>query len=76
MIELRLHRDLYRGAAVDEALKVYGSYATFERVDADAGRLDHWTVRITGATPARERRVAGELANYALGLTVGARVQS
>jgi len=27
-------------------------------------------VRVTGKSPARERRVAGELGNYALGLTI------
>jgi len=66
--ELRLHRTLYRGTAVDEAIKVYGSYATLEQ--AEEG--DHWVVRVSGTSPARERRVARELANTALGLTVAA----
>ena len=66
MKELRLHRDVYRGTAVDEAIKVFASYATFEL----ASDASHWTVRIAGKSPARERGVAGELANYALGLTI------
>lgn len=68
MTELRLHRTLYRGTAVDAALQVYGSYATFERVEDG----DYWVVRVSSSAPARERRVARELANYALGLTVPA----
>jgi hypothetical protein len=62
-----MHRDLYRGVAVEEAVKVYGSYATLERVEVD----NHWAVRVTGSSPERERQIAGELANFALGLTVG-----
>jgi hypothetical protein len=63
---LRLHRELYARHAVDEAIRVFAPHATLERRD-DAS---HWTVQITAATPERERRVAGELGNYALGLTV------
>jgi hypothetical protein len=69
--ELRLHRTLYLGTAVDEAIKVYGAYATFEQQEQD----DHWVVRVSSTSPARERRVARELANYALGLTVAAHGQ-
>ena len=66
MIELRLHREIYRGTAVDEAVKVFAGYASFELVEEP----EHWVVRVTGKSPARERRVAGELGNYALGLTI------
>jgi hypothetical protein len=66
---LRLHRELYDGAAVDAALKVYAPHATFERAEEPS----HWVVSITARSPERERRVAGELANYALGLTVKGR---
>lgn len=69
MTELRLRRNLYRGPAVDEAIAVYRAYATFERVEDD----DYWAVRVVGASAERERRIAGELANFALGLTVGTR---
>ena len=68
MTELRFHRTLYRGASVDEAIKVYGSYATLEQLEEG----DHWIVRVSSTSPARERRIARELANYALGLTVAA----
>ena len=66
MKELRFHRELYRGESVDEALKIFDRFATFERAEED----DYWVVRIEGGSPARERRVADELANYALGLTI------
>jgi hypothetical protein len=69
MTELRLHRDLYAAAAVDEAVALYARYGSFERVDT----ASHWIVRVTAAGAARERRVAGELGNYALGLTVKGR---
>jgi hypothetical protein len=72
VIELQLHRDVYRGEAVDEAMKTYGSFATIERVEPAPG-VDYWTVRVTAASPARERKVAGEVANCALGLTVTTR---
>ena len=68
MTELRFHRTLYRGTSVDEAIKVYGSYATLEQVEEG----DHWVVRVSSTSPARECRIARELANYALGLTVAA----
>jgi hypothetical protein len=67
--ELRFHRGIYRGTAVDEAVKVFASYATFDLAE----ETDHWVVRVRGANANRERRVAGELANYALGLTIKAR---
>ena len=68
MTELRFHRTLYRGTSVDEAIKVYASYATLEQLEEG----DHWVVRVSSTSPARERRIARELANYALGLTVAA----
>ncbi len=70
MIELRFHRELYRGEAVDQAAKTLGPYATLELVEEPT----HWVVRVTGSSPAREKRVARELGNHALGLTVRARL--
>jgi hypothetical protein len=64
--ELRFHKRVYAGTAVDEAVKVFGPYATF----ALREEPEHWIVALTAADPKRERRVAGELGNYALGLTV------
>lgn len=66
MIELRFHREVYRGEAVDEAIKVYQRFATFERAEEE----DRWVVRITANRPEREKRIAAELGNYALGLTI------
>jgi hypothetical protein len=64
MIELRFHRDLYRGESIDEAVKLFGSVARFELAEEPA----HWIVRV--AADANEKTVANELANYALGLTL------
>ena len=69
MIELRFHRELYDGKAVDEALKIFAAHAQFEQAEEPT----HWIVRLTGRDAAREKRIAGEFANYALGLTIGSR---
>ena len=46
------------------AMSWFDGFATFEReIDGE-----HFVVRVNGATD--ERRLAGELANFALGLTV------
>ena len=66
MIELRFHRELYDGKAIDEALKTFANYATFEQAE----ETTHWIVRISGKDAARERRIANELGNFALGLTI------
>jgi hypothetical protein len=67
MIELRFHRDLYPGEAVDAAAKALAPYATaIDRAEEPA----HWVLRVTASTPERERRVAGEIANRTLGITV------
>jgi hypothetical protein len=64
MRELRFHRSIYAGEAIDAALQRFEGFATFEReIDGE-----HFVVRVNGA--ADERRLAGELANFALGLTV------
>lgn len=66
MREVRFHRELYRGELVDQAIKVYERYASIERAEDGS----YWVARIGASSPERERRVADELANYALGLTV------
>ena len=66
MIALRFHRDLYAGVAVDEAVKAYARFAQFELEEAPG----EWVVKITARTPEREKKVALELGNMALGLTV------
>lgn len=69
MTELRFHRDLYAGAAIDEAVKTYARFATFELAEEAA----YWVVRVTATSDARANRVARELANFALGTTIRAR---
>lgn len=66
MTELRFHRELYTGNAIDEALKLYARFGTFEQAE----EAEHWVVRVSAATEDRARKVARELANYALGLTI------
>jgi hypothetical protein len=62
---LRLHRDLYGASAVDEAFAVYAPHGELARKDEPS----HWVVEVTARSPERERRIAGQLGNYALGLT-------
>ena len=69
MIELRLHTEIYGEPGIDTAVDRYRAYATLERLEEPGYRV----VRVTASSPSRERRVAGELANCALGLTVAAK---
>lgn len=66
MTELRFHRAVYAGTAVDEAVKRFAPFATFELAEEP----DHWVVRLDGPGQARETQIAGELGNYALGTTI------
>jgi len=66
MKELRFHRDLYPGESVDAACRTFEPWARIEQEASPSC----WVVRISARSPAAERRVAGELANFALGLTV------
>jgi hypothetical protein len=68
MTELRFHRSLYEGVAVDEAAKLYAPHAEIVLTE----EADYWVVRIAGRSDDQERRVAGELANYSLGLSAAA----
>jgi hypothetical protein len=63
---IRFHRELYPGNVLDEALKLYQPFAAIRRSE----EARHWVVTLTAEKEARESRIAGELANYALGLTV------
>ncbi|MCH9682787.1 MAG: HxsD-like protein [Deltaproteobacteria bacterium] len=67
MKELRFHRDLYSGDAVDRAVETFEGWADVARTESPT----HWIVQISGRSPAAERRIAGELSNFALGLTAG-----
>jgi hypothetical protein len=64
--ELRFHREVYAGTAVDEATKRLARFADFELAEEPT----HWVVRLRCKDEGRERQVAGVLANWALGLTV------
>jgi hypothetical protein len=64
MTELRFHRSLYPGTAVDSAVKLYAPHAQLELAEMES----YWVVRVTGRSADQERKVAGELANYSLGL--------
>ena len=62
---LRLHTAIYAGTAIDAALQRFAALGTFERsIDGD-----YFVVR-ADLDADRGRRIAGELANFALGLTV------
>jgi hypothetical protein len=65
VIELRFHRELYAGTAIDTALGRLAHFARFER--AEDG--EYFVVRVDADDPVRLHRVAGELCNFALGLT-------
>ena len=68
MIEVRFHRELYVENAVDRAVGLFAAHASFERV----AEPTHFVVRISGRDAAREQRIANELANFALGLSIKA----
>lgn len=66
MRELSFSDAVYADAAVDEAIAAFAQYAQIERLREGINTL----VRVTADSPTRERRVAGELANFALGMTI------
>lgn len=66
MTRLSFDKSLYLGPCVDEAVKVYGPFATFELTEAP----QQWLVAVSAADPAREQKICRELSNYALGLTI------
>lgn len=64
MTERRFHRSIYDLRAVQGAVKALERFASM--TVADEG--EHHVVRVTAKSAARERRVADELCNHALGL--------
>lgn len=66
MTRLAFHKSLYAGTAVDEAVKTFGTHATFELSETESA----WVVQVASADARKELRVARELSNFALGLTV------
>lgn len=71
MTELRLHRELYSGEAIDAAVEAFAGLARFELREEG----EHWLVVIAECDGERDREIAGEFSNYALGLTIEARCQ-
>ena len=69
MRELRFAKDLYEGTQVDAAVKVFERFGDLKTAEAD----DAWVVTVEASSDARVRRLAGEIANYALGLTIRGR---
>jgi hypothetical protein len=65
MRAVRFHREIYRGEAVDEAVKLLDRFATFARKEEPG----HWVIEVTASSPAREKRVGLELGNHALTLS-------
>lgn len=66
MRSLCFDKSLYDGDQIDAALSVYARFGSFEQRETD----DAWVVEIRSGSSEKERRLAGELANYALGLTI------
>jgi hypothetical protein len=66
MRTLRFPKAVYPGEQIDAAVKVYERFGTFERADEET----HWRIDVSASTPEREKRLDGELGNYALGLVV------
>ena len=66
MTELRFHREIYSGQAVDQAVKTWSSFADFELSETD----DHWVVKVTPKHESATAQIIGEFGNYVLGLTV------
>ena len=69
MTELRFHAALYRSESLDEAIARFAGFGTLSRV-ADG---EYVRVSIEAGSEAREKRIADELANFALGLTIESR---
>jgi hypothetical protein len=67
--ELRLNRALYAESAIDEAVATFAAHAEIAR--AEEGELI--VLAISSERAGRAERVAKELANFALGLTIQAR---
>jgi len=63
---LRFARTIYAGEAVDEAIKRFDRFATFEREE----QPEAWVVTVIPKREAQLRRLCGELSNFALGLTI------
>ncbi len=66
MSTLRFHKALYAGEAVDSALKQLAEFGRFETREEP----EHWVVEVEATRSGLQRRLEGELCNFALGLTI------
>ncbi len=67
MRRLRLHQELYSAPAIEEASAVFSRHATIERSE----EKPYFELEIAvSSAEVDEEVLAGELANYALALTV------
>ncbi len=66
---LRFHREFYDGMAVDAAVKTFEDYGSFALSETES----HWIVEVSGREGPALRELAGELQNYALGLSIDQR---
>ena len=66
MTELRFRTDLYAADAIELTVAAYEAYATIERDRRD----DVEILRVTAPDGVDEANLAGEIANYVLGVTV------
>lgn len=65
MTERRFHKELYALKAVQGAIEAFTRLAQFELGDDG----DYLVVRVSARRPDRERKIAMELGNFALGLS-------
>ena len=65
---LRFHRTLYAGTAIDAALQRFAGVANTTFTRREDG--DYFVVEIASTTDARTKKIARELGNFALGLTI------
>ncbi len=70
MIELRFHAELYDGFAIDEAVKTYSEFATFELSKEAGGFIVKVHEKPEEEGGADAALVAMELLNFALGKTI------
>ena len=70
--KLAFDKSLYAGKAVDEAVKTFAPHATFELSETEAA----WVVQLSAPDARKELRVAREVGNFALGLTVQSRLEA
>lgn len=63
---VKFDKAIYLGEQVDAAVKVYTRFGTLNLSDTEQA----WVVEVDAGNESRDKRLAGEIANYALGLTV------